>query len=164
MIEKFSWRIFDLTRRPTFIKKCSWIFWVLRYILYFLNLFPIFVGSVHNFGKSEDDIMNILVVPMSRIISSLCIKIDYFFAYTVFPRIIVATTILFLRFRCDNYSRETTIQRRKLLISFFLGGIHNLNCCHTMYVKVRKFQKIFFFKLHCSKNEANFRQNSALWS
>ena len=39
--------------------------------------------------------------------------------YTVFPRIVVATTILFWRVGCDNYSRETTIQRRKLL--FFLG-------------------------------------------
>ena len=75
---------------------------------------------------------------------------------TVFLQIVVATTILSWGFGCDNYSRETTIQRRKLLISFFLGGIHNLNCCHTMYVKVRKFQKIFFFNLHWSKNEFVF--------
>ena len=54
------------------------------------------------------------------------------FVSTVFPRIIVATTILFLRFRCDNYSRETTIQRRKLLISFFLGDVHKFNYCHTI--------------------------------
>ena len=36
---------------------------------------------------------------------------------TVFPRIVVATTNLFLSLRCDNYSRETTIQERKLLFS-----------------------------------------------
>ena len=36
---------------------------------------------------------------------------------TAFPRIVVATTILFLGLRCDNYSRETTIQGRKLLFS-----------------------------------------------
>ena len=36
---------------------------------------------------------------------------------TLFPRIVVGTTILFLGFRCDNYSRETIIQGRKLLIS-----------------------------------------------
>ena len=42
---------------------------------------------------------------------------DYFQSYfkldlngdTVFPRIVVATTILFLRVWCDNYSREETI-------------------------------------------------------
>ena len=39
------------------------------------------------------------------------------FSNTVFPRIVVATTILFLGLRCDNYSRETTIQGRKLLFS-----------------------------------------------
>ena len=38
---------------------------------------------------------------------------------TVFPRIVVATTILFWRVGYENYSRETTIQRRKLL--FFLN-------------------------------------------
>ena len=38
---------------------------------------------------------------------------------TVFPQIVVATTILFLRLRCDKYSREETIQRRKLLFSWF---------------------------------------------
>ena len=37
--------------------------------------------------------------------------------YTVFLWIVVATTILFLGFGCDNNSRETTIQGRKLLIS-----------------------------------------------
>ena len=61
----------------------------------------------------------------------------------------------FLRFRCDNYSRETIIQRRKLLVFFFLFGCYNLNCCHTMCVKVRKSKKQFFLKLHCSKNERN---------
>ena len=40
-----------------------------------------------------------------------------FITHTVFPRIVVATTILFLGLRCDNYSRETTIQGRKLLFS-----------------------------------------------
>ena len=45
------------------------------------------------------------------------------FRTTVFPRIVVATTILFWRLWCDNYSRETTIQRRKLLTAFFFGGV-----------------------------------------
>ena len=42
------------------------------------------------------------------------------FLHTVFPRIVVATTILFWKLRCDKYSRETTIQGRKLLFSRFL--------------------------------------------
>ena len=56
----------------------------------------------------------------------------------VFPRIVVAITILFWRlwvrklFKGDNYSKEEPI-----LISFFLDGIHNLNCCHTMYVNCK---------------------------
>ena len=47
----------------------------------------------------------------------------------VFPRIVVATTILFWGSWCDNYSRETTIQGRKLLFSWVVSGIYNLNCC-----------------------------------
>ena len=38
---------------------------------------------------------------------------------TVFPHIVAAATILFWELECGNYSREETIQRRKLLISFF---------------------------------------------
>ena len=37
--------------------------------------------------------------------------------YTVFPHILAAATILFWNLRCGNYSREETIQRRKLLIN-----------------------------------------------
>ena len=33
----------------------------------------------------------------------------------------------------DNYSRETTIQRRKLLISFFLGGVQ---CTYVTWIVV----------------------------
>ena len=35
---------------------------------------------------------------------------------TVFPHIIAAATILFWNLRCGNYSKEETIQGRKLLI------------------------------------------------
>jgi hypothetical protein len=42
-----------LTMRPTFIKKNS-KFLIFK-VLYFLKLCPIFVGSVHNFGKSDAD-------------------------------------------------------------------------------------------------------------
>ena len=44
------------TRRPTFDDKYFWKFGFLKYILYFLKLCPIFVGSVQIFGKSDDDI------------------------------------------------------------------------------------------------------------
>ena len=34
---------------------------------------------------------------------------------TVIPHIVAAATILFWKFECGNYSREETIQRRKVL-------------------------------------------------
>ena len=37
------------------------------------------------------------------------------FVLTVFPHIVAAATILFWKFECGNYSREETIQRRKVL-------------------------------------------------
>jgi hypothetical protein len=43
-----------LTRRPTFIKKNVFEIFDFK-ILYFLKLCPIFVGSVHNFGRSDND-------------------------------------------------------------------------------------------------------------
>ena len=57
--------------------------------------------------------------------------------YTVFPRIVSAETILFWKLKCGNYSREETIQGRKLFFFYFSVRIHNLNSCrilHTMYV------------------------------
>ena len=38
---------------------------------------------------------------------------------TVFPHIVAAATILFWKLECGNYSREETIQRRKLLFYYF---------------------------------------------
>ena len=38
------------------------------------------------------------------------------FINTVFPRILSAETILFWKLECGNYSKEETIQGRKLLI------------------------------------------------
>ena len=43
---------------------------------------------------------------------------------TVFPRIVSAETILFLKLECGKYSREETNQGRKLLI---LRGFDNGN-------------------------------------
>jgi len=37
--------------------------------------------------------------------------------YTVFPRIVSAETILFWKLECGKYSREGTIQERKLFFS-----------------------------------------------
>ena len=45
---------------------------------------------------------------------------NYKIINTVFPRIVSAETILFWKLDCGNYSREETIQGRKLLISYFL--------------------------------------------
>ena len=44
--------------------------------------------------------------------------------FTVFPYVVAAATILFWRLGCGKYSREETIQRRKLLISWFFVSIH----------------------------------------
>jgi hypothetical protein len=44
----------------------------------------------------------------------------------VFPHIVAAATILCLKLGCSNYSREETIQRRKLLISCFFCHHKNL--------------------------------------
>ena len=51
---------------------------------------------------------------------------------TVFPRIVSAETILFRKLECGNYSREETIQGRKLLFSYFFEAetiLGNLNSC-----------------------------------
>ena len=53
--------------------------------------------------------------------------------YTVFPRIVSAETILFWKLKCGNYSREETIQRRKLLFSYISVRIHNLNSCRMLH-------------------------------
>ena len=49
-----------------------------------------------------------------------CPMASFVFAFklksTVFPHIIAAATILFWNLRCGNYSREETIQRRKLFL------------------------------------------------
>ena len=44
------------TRRRTFIKKHFLRILILK-LLYFLKLCPIFVGSAHNFGRSDSDIL-----------------------------------------------------------------------------------------------------------
>ena len=46
--------------------------------------------------------------------------------YTVFPRIVSAETILFWKLECGKYSREETIQGRKLLFSYFSYYIRRL--------------------------------------
>ena len=55
---------------------------------------------------------------------------------TVIPRIVVATTILFLGLRCDTYSRETTIQGRKLFFRSVQMYVNNLNCCRKLVLDI----------------------------
>ena len=43
-----------LIRGPTYIND---FFWFLKYFTYILKMCPMFVSSVHDFGKSEDDII-----------------------------------------------------------------------------------------------------------
>ena len=56
LVESVRKKIYEeyLTRRSTFIKT-SFLKILIFKILYFLRLCPIFVGSVHNFGKSDND-------------------------------------------------------------------------------------------------------------
>ena len=46
----------NLIRRPTFINEIFLKTLIFK-VLYLLKMCPIFVGSVHNFGESEDDII-----------------------------------------------------------------------------------------------------------
>ena len=102
--------------------------------------------------------------PESTVKNNVWLRNNY--RSTVFPQIVVATTIPFFEawvqqlFKGDNYSKEETINF--FLFEWCTMYIGNLNCCRTMYVNVSKSQKNCFFKLHCSKNEPNIRQNSAL--
>ena len=82
----------------------------------------------------------------------LKIKVRLKSSHTVFPRIVSAETILFLNLWCDNYSREESIQRRKLLFSYFFVGIHNLNCCRMVCIKQRQFQFKFKFAINMKQN------------
>ena len=50
--------------------------------------------------------------------------------FTVFPRIFSAETILFWKLKCGNYSREETIQRRKLL---FYGNFWHFDITHKLF-------------------------------
>ena len=49
------------------------------------------------------------------------------FINTVFQQIVSAETILFWKLECGNYSKEETIQGRKLLIYYFLVCIHSID-------------------------------------
>ena len=51
------------------------------------------------------------------------------FRNTVFPHIVAAATILFWKWKWGNYSREETIQRRKLL---FYGNFWHFDITHKL--------------------------------
>ena len=63
-------------------------------------------------------------------LSNIHIELAYKIPPTVFPGIVVATTILFWGSWCDNYSRETTIQGRKLFPE--IRYIHTKSIHHYM--------------------------------
>ena len=56
---------------------------------------------------------------------------------TVFPRIVSAETIVFWKLKCGNYSKEETIQGRKL---FFFVNFYNLNIAFFQLGNYRKFE------------------------
>ena len=55
--------------------------------------------------------------------------------YTVFPRIVSAETILFWKLDCDHYSREETIQGRKLIFYSTFCTFSPLNNGRKYYYK-----------------------------
>ena len=59
LVESFqkNFREEYLIRRPYSSDIFFWKLQFLKYILYFLKMCPIFVNPLHNFGKSEDDII-----------------------------------------------------------------------------------------------------------
>ena len=63
---------------------------------------------------------------------------------TVFPRIVSAETILFGKLQCGNYSKEETIQGRKVLICCFFVSIYDLNTCRTPNSKNEYFPRNLF--------------------
>ena len=64
-------------------------------------------------------LMDYKLLPYSPIQANVSLR-------TVFPRIVSAETILFWKLKCRKYSREESIQGRKLLF-FLLFGRGNLN-------------------------------------
>ena len=53
---------------------------------------------------------------------------------TVFPHIVAVATILFWKLECGNYSKEETIQGRKLLIHWFLVCTNNTYPYISIYI------------------------------
>ena len=89
-----------------------------------LRIHRIFKNPFRDVGRSE----NLQVLVSVR--NQYCMK-ELRETYTVFLRIVSAETILFWKLDCGKYSREETIQGRKLLIYCFFLSIHNLNTCRT---------------------------------
>ena len=66
-----------------------------------------------------------------------------FFLIYLFPRIVSAETILFWKLECGKYSREETIQRRKLLFYFTFCILSVLNNGPKYCYKRLKFKHHF---------------------
>ena len=54
----------------------------------------------------------------------------------------VDTILFFLNLGCDKYSKDETIERKKLLFSYFFVSIHNLNCCCMVCFKASMYHLI----------------------
>ena len=71
---------------------------------------------------------------------------------TVYPWTVSAETILFWKLECGKYSREETIQGRKLLFYFTF-------CIHTYLLKDKKINRYCF--ISCKLDQANWFLSAA---
>ena len=72
--------------------------------------------------------------------------------HTVFPHIVASATILFWKLECGNYSREETIQRRKLLfydnfrhIDISQKGFQSTSVYISILTNIENLAEIVFF-------------------
>ena len=56
LVQSFQKKFFE-EYLITYINEIFWKLWFLKYFIYWIEMCLIFVGSVHNFGKSDNDII-----------------------------------------------------------------------------------------------------------
>ena len=60
--------------------------------------------------------------------------------FAVFPHIVAAATILFWKFECGNYSREETIQRRKVIFDILTQLRNYINQHQLMFLLLKNIE------------------------
>ena len=76
--------------------------------------------------------------------------------HTVFPHIVAAATILFWKFECGNYSREETIQRRKVIFDILTQLRNYINQHQLMFLLLKNIEISAKIVLFLKKNPSYF--------